>query len=67
VTIGPLDNPQSRVPAFITNKISLPATRKLSFAPFEIKKVTVIPRLNGMSTNIVKALQCHKKLGVLRI
>jgi hypothetical protein len=38
------------------------ATRKLSFAPFEVKKVTVVPRLNGMSTNIVKALKCHKKI-----
>jgi hypothetical protein len=62
VTVGPLDDPQSRVPAFITNKISLLATRKLSFTPFEVKKVTVVPRLNGMPTNIVKALKCHKRI-----
>ncbi len=60
VTIGPLDDPQSKVPAFITNKISLCATRKLNFGPFEIKKVSVVSNFNHIPPDLVK--KCYKTI-----
>ena len=62
VTVGPLDDPISKVPAFITNKVSLFASQKLHFQPFEIKKVTVSSDWNGMSSELVQGTTLHKKL-----
>jgi hypothetical protein len=52
VTIGNLDNPYTKVPAYITNKISLCNVKNLSFQPFEIKKVQVVAKRNGLSKEL---------------
>jgi len=41
VTIGPLNDPTSKVPAFITNKIILSSKKGTFFTPFEIKRISV--------------------------
>ena len=42
VTIGPLDNQISRVPAFVTNKIIFNTKESHEFEPFETKKISYL-------------------------
>jgi hypothetical protein len=42
VTVGPLDKPIAKVPALITNKLTLCSKAEFVFSPGEIKKIEVI-------------------------
>ena len=60
VTIGALDKPLGKVPAYITNRISLYCSKSSVFKPFEIKKVSVSANLNGSSRELFLKNHCHK-------
>ena len=62
VTIGPLNEPISKVPAFITNKIILCTAENSKFAPFEIKKISVQENISGFQRELFKEHGCHKIL-----
>ncbi len=60
VTIGSLDKPRGRVPAYITSKIGLCSPEDIDFSPFEIKKVCVSANLNGFNQELLEENKCHR-------
>ena len=62
VTIGPLNDPISKVPAFITNKIIFSTSENMKFAPFETKRISVEANIFGFEKELFKENGCHKSL-----
>ena len=70
ITVGPCNNPTEKVPAYISNKISVQSRGFHDFSPFEIKRIKVetFQTINGVSVASKELLapwpelQCHYKL-----
>jgi hypothetical protein len=62
VTIGPLSEQISRVPAFITNKIQFNSKNEQVFGPFESKKISVVLDDNSYKRQLFKVYGCNNIL-----
>jgi len=64
VTIGPLNDPTSKVPAFITNKIILSSKKGTFFTPFEIKRISVSGGATDTEKDLFKKFGSHSRVEI---
>lgn len=61
VNAGSVEEPVSKVPAFLTNKIFLKNKKDQTFAPFEIKKISVTSNVSGYEKELFESYGIHKE------